>query len=128
VTLEKSPETRLVVIGNAQFLSDLIARTLGRVEGGFFLENLRFAQNLIDWTTLDNDMLEIRSRGVVSRRLARLDPGREIVVETACYLVPVVVLMLLGGLRWWRRRNAAPLGREPGARTETSSAGEEVGP
>jgi len=128
LTLEESPETRLVVIGNAQFLSDLVARTLGRVEGGFFLENLRFAQNLIDWTTLDNDMLEIRSRGAVSRRLERIDRGREVVVETANYLVPLALLGVFGMHRYWRRKHTVPLTDDTGLRgSAPRHAGKEVG-
>ena len=63
VALKQSPETRLIVIGNAEFLSDFVARALAQVDGGFFVENLRFAQNVIDWVGLDNEMLSIRARG-----------------------------------------------------------------
>ena len=69
IPLEESPDTRLVVVGNSAFLSDLVARSLGQIEGGFFVENLRFVENLIDWVSLDSDMMKIRSRGLVSRRL-----------------------------------------------------------
>jgi hypothetical protein len=109
VALQESPETRLIVIGNAEFLSDFVARALASVDGGFFLENLRFAQNLIDWTGLDNDMLGIRARGLVSRRLDRAGQGEEFFVEAVNYVVPVVLLVVLGTFLHWRRRQTQPL-------------------
>jgi ABC-2 type transport system permease protein len=107
--LKESPETRLVVVGNAEFLSDFVARALSQVDGGFFVENLRFAQNLIDWVSLDNDMLDIRSRGLVSRRLRRLDAGQEMMIEWLNYAAPLVMLVALGSWFRWRRRQTPPL-------------------
>jgi hypothetical protein len=109
VPLEESPETRLVVIGNAEFLSDFVASALNRAGGGFFLNNLAFVQNLIDWTTLDNDLIAIRARGGGARRLERTERSTQVIIETANYLIPVAVLCLLGAWRLWRRRNTVPL-------------------
>lgn len=107
VTLEESPPTRLVVIGNAEFLSDFVARALAQVDGGFFLENLRFAQNVIDWVGLDNEMLEIRSRGLSSRRLERVEESTKSVVEIVNYLIPLVILLVVAFWLHWRRRASA---------------------
>jgi ABC-2 type transport system permease protein len=109
VPLEESPETRLIVIGNAEFLSDLVARSIGQLDGGFFVENLRFVENLIDWASLDNDMLDIRARGLVSRRLNRLGPGSQATIEITSWVVPIGLLALLGSYLYWKRRNAVPL-------------------
>jgi ABC-2 type transport system permease protein len=106
VTLEQSPETRLVVVGDDAFLSDMVARSLGN-DGSFFIENLRFTENLIDWVSLDNEMLEIRSAGVRSRRLEPTDRRAEITLEAASYVIPLTLLILLGLLRQRRRRRAA---------------------
>jgi ABC-2 type transport system permease protein len=109
VALERSPETRLVVVGNAQFLSDFVARALAQVDGGFFIENLRFVQNLIDWVSLDNDMLRIRSRGMVSRRLERVGEGTQVAVEAFNYAAPVLILFVVGAWLHWRRRQTPAL-------------------
>ena len=114
VALEESPETRLIVVGNAEFLSDFVARTLASVDGGFFVENLRFAQNLIDWAGLDNDMLGIRSRGMVSRRLERVGRGQEVFIETVNYVVPALLLVTLGAFLRWRRRQTPSIAFAPG--------------
>ena len=119
VALEESPETRLIVVGNAEFLSDFVARALASVDGGFFVENLRFAQNLIDWAGLDNDMLEIRARGMVSRRLDRTEKGEERFIEVLNYGLPALLLAVLGGFLRWKRRQTRPL---------TAGVAESVGP
>lgn len=107
--LERSPDTRLVVIGNAEFLSDFVAQALGNLDAGFFEENLRFAQNLIDWATLDRDMIGIRSRGAASRRLVTVNRAEEVALELASYSIPVLVLLGIGAWRFWKRRNTPPL-------------------
>ena len=109
VALHESPETRLVVVGDAAFLSDFVARTIGQVDGNFFVENLRFIENVIDWVTLDSDMMAIRARGLASRSIDRTSPRTQIGIETTCY---VVTLLLLGALAMnmrSRRRNVVPL-------------------
>jgi len=114
VALEESPETRLLVVGDAEFLSDFVARALASVDGGFFVENLRFAQNLIDWTGLDNDMIGIRARGMVSRRLERIDKGEKIFIEVINGVVAVALLAGLAGFLRWKRRQTEPLTRVGG--------------
>jgi len=108
VALEQSPDTRLVVIGDAAFVSDLVARALG-LDSGFFASNLAFVQNLIDWINLDNDMLTIRSRGTGVRRLARVERGTEVTIEIVNYAIPILALLMWGAHRYWRRRHAVPL-------------------
>jgi len=111
VVLEKSPETRLVVIANAEFLSDFVARALGTQDGGFFGENLAFMQNLIDWTNLDNDMLGIRSKGAAARRIEPVERGTEVTVEAMNYAIPVALLLALAAYSVVRRRGAVPVVR-----------------
>jgi len=110
--LEKSPETRLVVIANAEFLSDFVARALGTQDGGFFGENLAFVQNLIDWTNLDNDMLGIRSKGAAARRIEPVERGTEVTIEAVNYALPVALLLALAAYSVVRRRGAVPIVRQ----------------
>lgn len=126
VALEESPETRLLVVGNAEFLSDFVARVLGRTEGGFFAENLRFLENAIDWMTLDSDMIGIRSRAAVVRRLVQVGRGTEITLETINYLLPTLLLLSFATMRFLRRRNVAPLVRPAGSSTPANQLAEEV--
>jgi ABC-2 type transport system permease protein len=108
VPLTLSPETRLVVVGNASYVSDLVGSLLSQGGGGFFLENLAFVENLIDWTTLDNDLITIRARGAGTRRLERLERSQEITIEGINYLLPTLFLLGLAGYRVWHRRQILP--------------------
>ncbi len=109
VPLPRSPETRLAVVGNAEFLSDLVANALGRQSGGLYLQNLGFIQNLVDWMNLDNDLASIRTRVTSARPIRRLARSAAAGIETANYLVPLLFLAGFGLLRYWRRRGVQPV-------------------
>jgi len=109
VPLARSPETRLAVVGDAEFVSDLVARALGRQQGGNFVQNLGFVQNMIDWMNLDNDLVTIRTRASSARQIARLGPKAYVTIEALDYLAPLLVLAAFGLARTWRRRRVAPV-------------------
>jgi ABC-2 type transport system permease protein len=115
VPLTRSPDTRLAVVGDAEFVSDLVARVLGRQLGGSFVENLGFVQNLIDWMNLDNDLIAIRTRSASARRIERLAKRSEVMLEALNYLVPLAALAALGLARYSRRRRMAPIVRPAAA-------------
>lgn len=119
VPLERSPETRLVVIGNAEFLSDFVGRMLGPVDGSFFEQNLAWMQNLIDWMTLDNSLLGIRARGGAVRRLARLEPQEEFRIELVNYVAALLTLLAAGAVFAWRRRLESLRWQEVAVRRES---------
>lgn len=109
VPIPRSPETRLVVVGNSEFVSDLVAGALGRQSGGLYLQNLEFVQNLVDWMNLDDDLVAIRTRASSARPIRRLSRSAEVGFEVANYLVPLLALAGLGLARFWRRRRVQPL-------------------
>jgi ABC-2 type transport system permease protein len=112
VPIDQSPETRVVVVGNSEFVSDLVARALGsRQQGGLFSQNLGFVQNLIDWMNLDNDLVSIRTRSATARPIRRLERPAAVAIEVVNYLIPLVALALFGLARFWRRRRVAPIVR-----------------
>jgi ABC-2 type transport system permease protein len=122
--LQESPDTRVLVVGNAEFLSDFVAQALGNLDGGFFVENLRFLENSIDWMTLDNDMMEIRARTAAIRRLERSEKATEVAIETANYLIPTGLLLALAVARFLRRRSVTPVvGSRPAPGPAPGAAG-----
>jgi len=125
VPLTRSPDTRLAVVGDAEFVSDLVARVLGRQLGGAFVENLGFVQNLLDWMNLDNDLISIRTRSAQARRIERLAKPAEMTLEGINYIAPLVALAALGLARYSRRRRMTPVVRPAvaGARAVEAGAG-----
>jgi ABC-2 type transport system permease protein len=122
VPLTRSPDTRLAVVGDAEFVSDLVARVLGRQLGGAFVENLGFVQNLLDWMNLDNDLIAIRARTATARRIERLAKPSQVLLESINYLVPLAALAVLGLARYARRRRMVPIVRTPAAGARTLEA------
>ncbi len=109
VPLARSPETRLVVVGNAEFVSDLVAGAFGRQSSGLYLQNLGFVQNVVDWMNLDDDLVAIRTRPSAARPIRRLSRSAQVAIETTNYVIPLLVLAAFGLARQGRRRRVRPL-------------------
>ncbi len=109
-TIEKSPETaRLVVIGSAEFLNDVVFDISAMLSGDRYLNSLQFAQNCVDWSVEDLELLNIRSRGTVSRLLVPLTESQQSFWEVLNYLVALLGLVGIGVLWRVRRRSEQPI-------------------
>jgi ABC-2 type transport system permease protein len=124
-TLERSPETaRLVVIGSAEFLNDVVFDLSATLSRDRYLNSLQFAQNCVDWSVEDLDLLNIRSRGTTSRLLIPLTESQQSFWEALNYIIALLALVGIGVLWHLRRRNEQPMellpresvsGRRPGS-------------
>lgn len=89
-------EQRVVVIGDADFLSNAF---LGN--GG----NREFGQRVFDWLLQDDELVDIPDKGAPDRQLAMTQ--RELGVISLGFLIGLPALLLVcGGAIWWRRRRA----------------------
>ncbi len=93
-----SPETQIVVVGNSNFIAD---NFLGQFPtGGVFI------LNTVDWLTLGNDLIGIRSRGVTSRPLREVTEGVKSAVKFInIFAIPILVIVY-GLVRVYARRRA----------------------
>ncbi len=109
-TITESPESsRLVVIGSAAFAEDSILQLSAALTQEQYLNNLQFAQNVVDWSAEDLDLLAIRSRGASVRVLQPMTEGEESVWETANYVVALAALVVVYALWRRRRRSEQPI-------------------
>ncbi len=109
-TIEFSPQTsRLVVIGSAEFLDDLVFDLSYSLSGDRYLNNLRLVQNAVAWSTEDTDLLDIRTRGASARVLRPLSEGEQSFWEAANYVAALLSLIVLGLVMSRRRRNEKPM-------------------
>jgi len=107
-TIEQSPDTaRLVVIGSAEFLNDALMNLSAQLGQDRYLNSLQFIQNVTDWSVEDLGLLDIRSRGTVTRTLVPLTDNERRGWEIANYAVMVVALFGIGAL-WRLRQRAEP--------------------
>jgi ABC-2 type transport system permease protein len=113
-TIETSPENaRLVVIGSAEFLNDIVFNLSSNLGGDRYLNSLQFAQNTVDWAVEDLDLLTIRSRGTSARLLNPLEETDQRFWEIANYVVALLALIGLGVLWHIRRQNEQPIELAP---------------
>ena len=99
--LAVSPETRLVVVSSADFLTELM-----RMSDSTF--NVSFALSAADWLSSGDDLIAIRSRLDADRRLNKIqDEATRSVLVFLTYLVNLVLIpltvILVGLLRAWKR-------------------------
>jgi ABC-2 type transport system permease protein len=108
--IESSPDTaRLVVIGSGDFLTDVLFQVSNNVSPDRYLNSLQFAQNSVDWSVEDLDLLNIRSRGTSARVLDPLAEGQQRLVEFGNYGLALAALIAIAVLWNVRRRNEKPL-------------------
>jgi len=109
-TIESSPETtRLLVVGSAEFLDDIVFQISSSMSGDRYLNSLQFVKNAVAWATADLDLLEIQARGSASRILASLEESGQSFWEIVNYGVALLALLVLGGFVNMRRRNEQPM-------------------
>lgn len=96
--LTQSPETRMIVIGDGNFVQGQFAQQGGPGQILFL--------NLVDWLAQDDDMIAIRSREAAIRPLkADISDGTKQTVKYANMFGPPAIVLLLGMFRWSQRRN-----------------------
>jgi gliding-associated putative ABC transporter substrate-binding component GldG len=95
-TVESSPESRLVVIGDGEFFSDQ--------KGGGDPVNVLFFQNLLDWLAQDEALISIRSREVTDRPLKTVSEPTKRIVKYANILGSPLLVALLGIAVWQMRK------------------------
>ncbi len=93
--MTQSPETRLVIVGDADFVTDQ------NITG---TDNLTFFLNMVDWLSQDEALIAIRSKQVTTRPLKEISPGaRKLIKYGNTFGLPFLVI-LFGVVRWQIRR------------------------
>jgi ABC-2 type transport system permease protein len=120
-TIDSSPETaRLVVIGSAEFLNDIVFDLSASLTRDRYLNSLQFMQNTVDWSVEDLDLLNIRSRGTSVRVLNPLTESEQSFWEGLNYVLALLALGAIGVVWRMRRQNEQPMELTP---TSKSSSG-----
>ena len=108
--IEKSPvDTRLVVLGSAEFLDDFILSLMGVLAPDQVQSNAWLLQNLVDWSLEDAELLAIRARGDTIRILKPLTKQEQISVEVLNYVLALLALVIVAGVWRWSSTHQKPL-------------------
>jgi len=100
-TISESPETQIVVVGNARFVTN---RFLGQ-----FRTNGLFFENAVDWLTVGSDLISIRSRFVTNRPLKQISEGSKLFVRIINICGASFLVILFGLIRFIFKRRAKKL-------------------
>jgi gliding-associated putative ABC transporter substrate-binding component GldG len=93
--LDQSPETQILVVGNSRFIgSDFMAQ---------YPENRTLFLNAVDWLTLGDSLIGIRSRVVTARPLKEIGEGAKGAIRFASTFGIPIVLIVWGLLRRYLR-------------------------
>jgi gliding-associated putative ABC transporter substrate-binding component GldG len=96
-TLISSPSTRLVVVGDADWVTDQNIRGT---------DNLTFFLNMVDWLSQDEALIAIRSKQVTARPLKEISPGAKKLVKYGNTLGLPFLVILFGLARWQVKRRS----------------------
>jgi ABC-2 type transport system permease protein len=109
-TIETSPETaRLVVIGSAEFLDDIVFQISSSLTPDRYLNSLKLLQNAVSWSTEDLDLLTIRARGTSARVLLPMSERAQSYWEGANYVLALLALVVVGIIWNVRTKNEEPM-------------------
>ncbi len=130
--IERSPNnTRLVVLGSAEFVNDNVYQISANFGGDRFFSNLQLLANAIDWFTEDLSLASIRGRGSAARILPPIDEVAQNRWVMINYAVAIISLLLIGGVWQIQRRAEQPIqlipsmaAPEPTASADELSEGE----
>jgi gliding-associated putative ABC transporter substrate-binding component GldG len=93
--LTESPETRMVVAGDADFIVDRNLRGT---------DNLAFFLNMVDWLSQDEALIAIRSKQVTPRPLKEISAGAKKAVKYGNTFGLPFLVILFGVVRWQVRK------------------------
>ena len=123
--IETSPESaRLVVIGSAEFLNDIVFDLSANLTRDRYLNSLQFMQNAVDWAVEDLDLLTIRSRGTSARVLIPLAESQQSFWEYLNYGLALLGLIGIAVIWRMRQQNEEPMELIPPAEPASGANGE----
>ncbi len=109
-TIEVSPDSsRLVVLGSAEFVDDVVLEISSSFSQDRYLLNLQLLENTVDWAVEDEDLLSIRSRGTYARLLRPLEEDEQAFWEGLNYAVVLLALIGIGVVWNVRQRSEEPM-------------------
>lgn len=100
----RSPSTRIVVVGDGDFMKDEMAGSRG---------NATFFSNIVDYLADDAGLITIRSKNLAQPPLDVVEDGTKQAVKVTNLLLPPLLVVGYGLFRW-RRRTAIKRALEAG--------------
>jgi gliding-associated putative ABC transporter substrate-binding component GldG len=114
ITSENS-NGQLVVISDADFLTGQFSNSPG---------NAALLLNLTDWLSLDNNLISVRTRAIKNRTinsdLLKKSTNGPTVIRIVNIIVMPLIVIIIGLIIFYRRRDTAPVSAAPTSKMENS--------
>lgn len=92
--IKVSPETRMVIVGDGDFMRDDVARNPG---------NMAFFANIVDYLADDAGLITIRTKNIAMPPLEQISDGTKKMVKYGNLLLPPLAIIGYGLVRWRMR-------------------------
>jgi ABC-type uncharacterized transport system involved in gliding motility auxiliary subunit len=86
----------IIVVGDSDFVSDSLVNN--------FQHNLVFLMNAVDYLTLDEDLIAIRSKTITDRPLKEISDNQKLLVKTLAIVLVPLLFIIYGLFRMYRRK------------------------
>ncbi len=93
---EETGNGKLLVVGDSDFINDKFIKRNN--------SNLVFFQNLVDYITLGDDLIKIRSKGVTDRSIKEIDASTKQKLKYGNIFGLTIIVILIGVTRYYLRR------------------------
>ncbi len=96
--IKSTDNGKLVIVGDSDFIKDNFVNR--------FRDNLLFFQNITDYLNLDQDLINIRSRGITNRPIKELSESNKLIIRYVNIFGISILIILFGIARYvMRKRN-----------------------
>jgi ABC-type uncharacterized transport system involved in gliding motility auxiliary subunit len=109
----QSPETKLVVVGDGDFLVNGSGQRQQRLPEG----NINLAANSMDYLAGDTGLMSLRTQRVNSRPLMQMTPTTQTILKYLNVLLPILLVVGYGLVRYRRNQAQRQRWRERGLST-----------
>jgi len=98
--LASEQHSRLVLVGDGNFMVNGVEGNMIKIQP----DNIHFMVNAVDWLTDDTGLLELRTKGITSRPLKKMNDNKIFWIKYFNFLFPILAIILYGLIRFQRRR------------------------
>jgi len=99
----KGEKSKMIVIGDGDF--PVNKQTQGRQRQQLPPDNVNLMSNSIDWLSDVSGLIELRSKGITARPLKEIDENKKTFLKYFNFLLPIIIIILIGVIRMERNRN-----------------------
>ncbi|MCT4615573.1 MAG: Gldg family protein [Marinifilaceae bacterium] len=93
-------KSKICVFGDGSFLVN--GRGHNKIE--IQADNINLLSNAVDWLSDDSDIVSLRTKGILSRPLKEISESKKAFIKYINFLAPVLIIFLVGFLRFERRK------------------------